>query len=77
MGDFNDDVLRATGSVVEQFMLSQGYAQLVRQSTSDRATLIDHVYFSEQISKDVVVQVRDVYYSDHDAVYCSVPLQLL
>ncbi len=73
MGDFND-VLGASGSVVEQFMLSQGYTQLVRQSTSDRATLIDHVYFSEQICNDVVVQVRDVYY---DAVYCSVPLQLL
>ncbi len=74
MGDFNDDVLRVSGSVVEQFMLSQGYTQLVRQSTSDRATLIDHVYFSEQICNDVVVQVRDAYYSDHDAVYCSVPL---
>ena len=68
MGDFNDDVFHVSGSVLEQFMLSQGYTQLVRQSTSDRATLIDHVYFSEQISKDVVVQVR------HDAVYCSVPL---
>ena len=76
MGDFNDDVLSTSSSRVEQFMLSQGYTQLVRQSTTDRATLIDHVYFSEQISDDVVVQVRDVYYSDHDAVYCSVPLSL-
>ena len=54
-------------------MLSQGYTQLVMQATTDRATLIDHVYFSGQCN-GVVVQVRDVYYSDHDAVYCSVPL---
>ena len=40
------------------------------------ATLIDHVYFNKQCD-DVCVQVRDVYYSDHDAVYCSVPLRLL
>ena len=72
MGDFNDDVLSTSSSRVEQFMLSQGYTQLVRQSTTDRATLIDHMYFSED---DVAVQVRDVYYSE--AVYCSVPLSVL
>ena len=37
---------------------------------------MDHVYFNKQCD-DVYVQVRDVYYSDHDAVYCSVPLSLL
>ena len=47
-------------------------SQLVEQATTDRATLIDHVYFSRP-SNDVFVQVQDVYYSDHDAVYCSVP----
>ena len=41
-----------------------------------QATLIDHVYFNKQCS-GVVVQVRDAYYSDHDAVYCSVPLWVL
>ena len=55
-------------------MVSHGYVQLVNEPTTDRATLIDHVYFS---SKQVQVNVRDVYYSDHDAVYCSVPLYLL
>ena len=68
-----DDVLSTSSSRVEQFMLLQGYTQ---QSTTDRATLIDHMYFSEQIGDDVAaVQVRDVYYSD--AVYCSVPLSVL
>ena len=57
-------------------LLSHGYTQLVTHATTDSATLIDHVYFSKQCD-DVYVQVRDVYYSDHDAVYCSVPLNLL
>ena len=76
LGDVNNDVLSASGSAVERFMLSHGYTQLVRHATTDRATLIDHVYFNRQCD-EVCVQVRDVYYSDHDAVYCSVPLYLL
>ena len=76
VGDFNDDVMCENGSQIEQFMSSREYAQLVMQPTTDRATLIDYVYFSEQCN-GVVVQVCDVYYSDHDAVYCSVPVWLL
>ena len=53
-------------------MLSQGYTQLVMHATTDQATLIDHVYFNKQCSG---VVVRDAYYSDHDAVYCSVGLE--
>ena len=57
-------------------MSSHGYTQLVMQPTTNRATLIDHVYFSGEYN-GVVVQVHDVYYSDHDAVYCSVPVWLM
>ena len=54
------------------YMLSHGYTELVKDVTTDRATLIDHVYFSKQ-SNDVLVQVCGVYYSDHDAVYKAAP----
>ena len=64
------------GSAVERFMLSHGYIQLVRQATTDRSTLIHLIYFNKQCD-DVYVQVCDVYYSDHDAVYCSVMLSIL
>ncbi len=47
-GNVNDDVLCSTGSVVERFMLSHGYTQLVKYATTDRGTLIDHVYFRGQ-----------------------------
>ena len=76
VGDFNEDAMHKNGSQIEQFMSSHGYTQLKMQPTTDRATLIDHVYFSGQCN-GMVVQVRDVYYSDHDAVYCSVPVWLM
>ena len=43
-GDVNDDSLCSNGSVVERLMLSHGYTQLVQVGTTDRGTLIDHVY---------------------------------
>ena len=46
VGDFNDDIMCANGSRVEQFMSPHGYTQLVLQPTTDRGTLIDHVYFN-------------------------------
>ena len=71
LGDFNDDVLYGHDSHLQALMLSHGYVQLVNEPTTDRATLIDHVYFS---SNQALVHVCDVYYSDHDAIYCSIPL---
>ena len=72
LGDFNDDVLCGLHSQLRTFMLSHGYIQLVNQPTTDRATLLDHVYFSS----DQLIQthVCDAYYSDHDVVYCSIPM---
>ena len=73
LGDFNNDVLCGHDSQLQQLMLSFGYVQQVDKPTTDRATLIDHVYFSNQIQ----IQVHDIYYSDHDGIYCSIPIKLL
>ena len=48
MGDFNDDALYDHDSELQVLMLSHGYVQLVNEPTTDRATLIDHVYFSSK-----------------------------
>ncbi len=74
LGDFN--ILCPPGSQVETLMVSQGYTQLVQSATTDNGTLIDHVYLNRECT-NVVMNVRDVYYSDHDAVYCSLPMGLL
>ena len=52
-------------------MSSNGYEQLVHSPTTDRGTMIDHVYYNRPPA-DTVVQVRDTYYSDHDTVCLSV-----
>ena len=59
-------------------MLSHGYttASETHYNRQSNIALIDHVYINKQCD-DVYAQVHDVYYSDHDAVYCSVPLSLL
>ena len=60
LGDVNDDILCNSDSQLKRFMLSHGYTQLVKNDTTGKATLIDHVYFSKQCD-DVLVQVCDVY----------------
>lgn len=72
----NDDTHCVNGSVIENFMVSNGYTQLVKHPTTDQASVLDHVYFSNHCN-DIHVQVRDVYYSDHDAIFCSIPLYML
>ncbi len=71
LGDFNEDLLQKPDSRVLSLMSSNGYAQLVQSPTTDRGTLIDHVYYNRP-SGNTVVQVHDTYYSDHDFVYCSI-----
>ena len=71
LGDFNEDLYDSTHSRILDIMSNNGYTQLVQSPTTDRGTLIDHVYYNRP-SDDAVVQVHDTYYSDHDTVYCSI-----
>lgn len=71
LGDFNEDLLQKPDSRVLRLMSSNGYEQLVQSPTTDRGTMIDHVYYNRP-SANTVVQVRDTYYSDHDTVCMSV-----
>ena len=71
LGDFNEDLYDNTHSRILDIMSNNGYTQLVQSPTTDRGTLIDHVYYNRP-SDDAVVQVHDTYYSDHDTVYCSI-----
>ena len=72
LGDFNEDVLLHTNSRIVSFMSSHGYTQLVNSPTTNRGTLINHVYGNASLPSNTVIQVQDTYYSDHDTVYCSV-----
>ena len=73
MGDFNEDLLHKLDSRLLSYMTSHGYVQLVKSPTTANGTLIDHVYCSN-VPDNTIVEVQDTYYSDHDTVYCSLPL---
>ena len=71
LGDFNVDLLDQPQSPIVSLMSTHGYSQLVNSPTTAKATLIDHVYYNKP-NGNVIVEVHDTYYSDHDAVYCSI-----
>ena len=75
LGDFNEDVLHHTesDSRIMNFMSRHGYTQIVNLPTTNKGTLIDHVYCNASLNNNTIVQVHDTYYSDHDTVYCSIP----
>lgn len=67
MGDFNEDIV--TSSTVMKLMEQHGYNQHVQNPTTEKGTLIDHVY-----TKDIVgisVNVVQTYYSFHQAILIS------
>ncbi|TKS65922.1 ATP-dependent DNA helicase PIF1 [Collichthys lucidus] len=67
MGDFNEDIL--VSSSIQKLLEQHGYTQHVRQCTTEKGTLIDHVYVKD--TEDVIVEVIQTYYSFHDAVLIS------
>ena len=72
MGDFNENIMDKCNSDVHHLMNTNGYNQLVQFPTTDRGTLIDHIYYNRPST--TLVEVYDTYYSDHDTIYCSLPL---
>ena len=74
MGDFNIDLLSHNHDRrLSNLMSTNGFAQLVKTPTTDRGTLIDHVYCNSSL-QDILIEVDDCYYSDHDIIYCYIPL---
>ena len=67
MGDFNDDIFKS--SSISKLLSDKGYVQLVTEATTERGTLIDHVYVK---STDYVVDaiIRPTYFSDHEGIVC-------
>ena len=74
LGDFNEDILHCHTSAMMRLMSNFSFKQLVQYPTTPQGTLIDHVYYQNTSGSTVHTIVQDTYYSDHDTVYCSIPL---
>ncbi len=70
LGDFNEDILTNNKSALLQFMNTNGFSQHVYNATTDRGTMIDLVFARNLDFVIHAIDTYDVYYSDHDAVYC-------
>lgn len=64
MGDFNEDIL--TSSSIGKLMEVHGYSQHVQCPTTEKGTLIDHVYIKD--AENVTIEIVSTYYSYHKAV---------
>ncbi len=51
---------------------AMGIHNLFSPPTTNSGTLIDNVYYNGTLN-GVIVEVSDTYYSDHDAVFVSIP----
>ena len=74
MGDSNEDLLSKPESQLAIFMAQGGYSQLVHTPTTDNGTLIDHVDCNSPAPECADIHIADLYYSDHNAILCSIPL---
>nr|XP_055049553.1 uncharacterized protein LOC129435076 [Misgurnus anguillicaudatus]XP_055049554.1 uncharacterized protein LOC129435076 [Misgurnus anguillicaudatus] len=68
-GDFNEDLLSAGRKAILEMFQSKGYTQLITSATTEKHTLLDHIYISHP---DLCLQsgVLQSYYSYHNPVYC-------
>ena len=73
LGDFNNVLSITSSSRLLRLMSSKGFSQLVKVPTTDPGSLLDHIYYNG-IATGTVVDVIDIYYSDHDATYVSLPV---
>ena len=71
MGDMNEDIIVDSPMPIHKMFSDLSFRQHVNMSTCDSGTLIDHIYTSNMSNHNIVTEVLDRYYSDHDVVTCS------
>ena len=64
MGDFNEDIF--VSSTIAKLLEQHGFSQHVHTATTEKGTLIDHVYCKD--AGDITVEVVPTYFSFHEAI---------
>ena len=70
MGDFNEDLLEIRRNTIYDYLTGQSFNQHVTEPTTDYRSLLDHIY-TKNVDQ-IVVNVQDCYFSDHDKTFCFV-----
>ena len=72
VGDFNEDISMTCKRHCYSMLTSKGFKQMVKKTTTDSGTLIDHVYVSQEMT--VTTDVTDCYYTYHDYVLSAITM---
>lgn len=68
-GDFNEDLLSCARKPILKLFESKGYQQLITAATTEKNTLLDHIFISRP-QCCLHSGVLQTYYSYHNPVYC-------
>ena len=68
LGDFNDDIFKSDKLV--RFMERHNYRQCVKSSTTEKDTLIDHIYVKD--IKNEIINIIPCYFSFHEIINISI-----
>ncbi|XP_050924886.1 uncharacterized protein LOC127140941 [Lates calcarifer] len=68
-GDFNENLLTSASKPILELFQSRGCAQLITAATTEKNTLLDLIFISQQ-QRCLHSGVMKTYYSYHDPVYC-------
>ena len=71
VGDMNEDIIVDSPMPIQKMFSDLSFRQHINMPTHDSGTVIDHIYTSNMSNHNIVMEVLDCYYSDHDVVTCS------
>ena len=71
VGDLNKDVSITSNIHCCTMFKLQGLKQMIKKTTHDSGTIIDHIYVSHTLNT-IQTDVTDCYYSDHDFILCVI-----
>ncbi|XP_032445815.1 uncharacterized protein LOC116736996 [Xiphophorus hellerii] len=69
LGDFNEDLIAPGKKSINELFRAKGFMQLISAPTTEKRTLLDHIYISNP-EYCVHSGVLQAYYSYHNPIYC-------
>ena len=73
-GDFNICAVNQPDNILTKELQSLGFHQMITEATHEKGNCLDHLYFRDNNSTPIQVEVQSVYWSDHDAITVMVPV---